>query len=78
MDNSKPLPYKKKQLIITEVQAYKQVNSTVEIDLASIKSSIAELDEMLKDEAFDGDEITECCERIEELAQAISSGVISR
>ncbi len=63
---------------ITEVQAYKQVNSTVVIDLASIKSSIAELDEMLKDEAFDGDEVTECCERIEELAQAISSGVISR
>lgn len=63
---------------ITEVQEYKQVNSTVEIDLASIKSSIAELDEMLKDEAFDGDEVTECCERIEELAQSISNGVVSR
>lgn len=63
---------------ITEIQEYKQVNSTVEIDLASIKSSIAELDEMLKDEAFDGDEVTECCGRIEELAQAISSDVISR
>ena len=63
---------------ITEVQEYKQVNSTVEIDLASIKSSIAELDEMLKDEAFDGDEVNECCDRIEELAQAISSGVINR
>jgi hypothetical protein len=68
----------KEAMKITEVQEYKQVNSTVEIDLASIKSSIAELDEMLKDEAFDGDEVTECCERIEELAQAISSGVISR
>lgn len=63
---------------ITEVQEYKQVHSNVEIDLASIKSSIAELDEILKDEAFDGDEVIECCERIEELAQAISSGVISR
>lgn len=63
---------------ITEVQEYKQVNSTVVIDLASMKSSIFKLDEMLKDEAFDGDEVTECCERIEELAQAISSGVISR
>lgn len=68
----------KEAMKITEVQEYKQVNSTVEIDLASIKSSIVELDEMLKDEAFDGDEVTECCERIEELAQAISSGVISR
>lgn len=62
---------------ITEVQKYKQVNSTVEIDLASIKSSIVELDEMLKDEDFNADEVTDCCERIEELAQAISSGVIN-
>lgn len=45
----------KEAMKITEVQEHRQVSSTVEIDLASIKSSIAELDEMLKDEAFNGD-----------------------
>ena len=63
---------------ITEVQEYKQINSTVDLDLDSIKTAINELDEMLRDDDFNADEVTECCERIEELATAISSGVISR
>lgn len=66
---------------ITELQEYKQVKPTVDVDLDSIKNAINQLDELLRDEAFDADEVNEvneCCERIEELAQAISSGVINR
>ncbi len=63
---------------ITKVQEYKQINSTVDLDLNSIKTAIDELDEMLRDEDFNADEVTGCCSRIEELAQAISSGVINR
>jgi uncharacterized coiled-coil DUF342 family protein len=63
---------------ITEVQEYKQINSTVDLDLDNIKAAINKLDEMLHDEDFTADEVTECCSRIEELATAISSGVISR
>ncbi len=63
---------------ITEVQTCKQVNSIVDLDLDSIKAAISELDEMLHDDDFNADEVTECCDRIEELATAISSGVISR
>ncbi len=63
---------------ITEVQTCKQINSTVDLDLDNIKAAINELDEMLHDEDFNADEVNECCERIEELATAISSGVINR
>ncbi len=63
---------------ITEVQTCKQINSTVDLDLDNIKAAINELDEMLHDEDFNADEVTECCDRIEGLAAAISSGVISR
>jgi uncharacterized coiled-coil DUF342 family protein len=68
----------KEAMKITEVQTCKQIVSTVALDLDSIKTAIAELDEMLRDEDFTADEVTECCERIEELATAISSGVINR
>ena len=63
---------------ITEVQTCKQINSTVDLDLDRIKAATNELDEMLRDEEFNADEVTECCDRIEELATAISSGVINR
>lgn len=62
----------------TQVQEHKQINSTVDLDLDSIKTAINELDEMLHDEDFTADEVNECCDRIEELATAISSGVINR
>jgi predicted sugar kinase len=78
LDNSKPLPLQKEAMKITEVQTCKQVNSIVDLDLDSIKAAISELDEMLHDDDFNADEVTECCDRIEELATAISSGVISR
>jgi hypothetical protein len=63
---------------ITEVQTCKQISFTVDLDLGSIKTAINELDEMLRDDDFNADEVTECCDRIEELATAISSGVINR
>jgi DNA repair ATPase RecN len=78
LDISKPLPLQKEAMKITEVQEYKQINSTVDLDLNSIKTAINELDEMLRDEDFNADEVTECCSRIEGLATAISSGVINR
>ena len=78
MDNSKPLPLQKEAMKITEVQEYKQINSTVDLDLDSIKAAISELNEMLHDDDFNADEVTECCDRIEELAKAITGGVINR
>ncbi len=63
---------------ITEVQTCKQISFTVDLDLNSIKTAIDELDEMLRDEDFNADEVTECCSRLEGLATAISSGVINR
>ena len=68
----------KEAMKITEVQTCKQINLTVDLDLDSIKTAINELDEMLRDEDFTADEVNECCDRIEELATAISSGVINR
>ena len=63
---------------ITEVQTCKQINSTVDLDLDSIKTAINKLDELLHDEEFNADEVTECCDRIEELAKAIAGGVINK
>lgn len=60
------------------VQLYKQLNDTVESDFISLNNEITNLNEMLNDEDFDGDEVKECCRHIEELAKAIANGVESR
>ncbi|MBA2750332.1 MAG: hypothetical protein H0U45_16780 [Tatlockia sp.] len=78
MELSKPLPLQKEAMKITEVQTCKQINSTVDLDLDSIKAAINELDEMLHDDDFNANEVTECCSRVEELGQAISSDIINR
>lgn len=62
---------------IKEVQEYKQINFTVELDLDSIKAAITALEEMIQCEDFDADEVKGCCENIEKLAKAISDGVIN-
>ncbi len=63
---------------IKTVQLYKQLNDTVEGDFNSLNDEITKLNEMLNDEDFDGDEVKECCEQIEEFAKAIANGVESR
>ena len=63
---------------ITEVQTCKQISFTVDLDLDSIKAAINELDEMLRGDDFNANEVTEYCGRIEELAKAITGGVINR
>ena len=73
-----PSPTHKNKMKITEIQEYKQISFTVDLDLDSIKAAINQLDEILHDEEFNADVVIECCDLIEELATAISSGVINR
>jgi len=63
---------------IKTVQLYKQLNDTVEDDFNLLNDEITKLNEMLNDEDFDGDEVKECADKIEELAKAIANGVESR
>lgn len=61
---------------IKEIQEYKQVSNSVDMDLRLLKNLIVELEEIVSDEAFTAGDVCSCCEAIEELARAISNGVI--
>ena len=50
----------KEAMKITEVQTCKQINSTVDLNLDSIKTAIHQLDELFGDEKINADEVNKC------------------